>query len=144
MRLQFKTVAITAALLVSGCAVGRGVKVSDAPTTRVFEPHEVKLYISPPPKYEEVGMVGGSSFYTLTPTEQGKQNAAVKAMKKKAGKMGANGILLRGMGGETGMTSGQMFRSGWHIGGGARMRTSDGIAIYVPPDSGTNSSAHKQ
>jgi len=78
---------------VVGCASPGAIIVLDEYTRQAPEnPKYVKLYRTPPENYQEVGIVlatkrGGGSL-------QSKINSCMKDLKKKAGKAGANGILL--------------------------------------------------
>lgn len=95
--------------------------------------------MTPPPKFEEVGLITSSSGNTWAFTDQGKMHAAVEVMKRKAASIGANGVLLRGTDTENGATFGFMSGSsygntysGTMFGAAHRRKSAEGIAIYVP------------
>jgi uncharacterized protein YbjQ (UPF0145 family) len=52
----------------------------------------VKLYLEAPAAFEVIGLVNASSDAGWT--EQGAVNYAVAELKRRAGKLGANGVLL--------------------------------------------------
>jgi hypothetical protein len=83
-----------------------------------IRPEQVKLYLSPPEKYEEIAILESSSKNSWVMTDQQKMNKATQRLKMEAAKLGANGILLR----ETGD---QRSESASH-------KHASGIAIYVP------------
>lgn len=59
---------------------------------------EVRIYSTPPAKYEEIAIVEGSSKGTFATTNQQKTNQALEYIKEEAAKVGANGVLLSGYG----------------------------------------------
>ena len=59
---------------------------------------DVKIYSTPPAKYEEIAIVEGSSKGTFATTNQQKTNQALEYIKEEAAKVGANGVLLSGYG----------------------------------------------
>ena len=63
-------------------------------------PDAVKLYTTPPEKFESVGIVPA---FEESRTGQPATDSAVKELKKQAAKFGANGIIL----GSSGNTAGQ-------------------------------------
>ena len=126
-----------AAVILSGCAGAAIVQVG--PKRAPIAPEQVRLYLTPPPKFEEVGLITSSSGNTFAFTDQGKMNAAVEVMKRKAASVGANGVLLRGAGTESGgmvgFTSGSTYGgstySGTTFGAAQRRKSAEGIAIFV-------------
>jgi hypothetical protein len=78
----------------------------------------VKLYLSPPEKYEEIAILESSSKNTWVMTEQAKMNVATERLRKEAAELGANGILLREVGDQSTDSS--------------TYKRASGIAIYVP------------
>ncbi len=86
-----------------------------------IQPEQVKLYLSPPDKYEEIAVLDSSSKNSWSMTEQAKMNVATERLKQEAAKLGANGILLREVGDQS-------------TDAGTYKRAA-GVAIYVPtPD----------
>jgi hypothetical protein len=61
---------------------------------------QVKIYLEPPSSaYEIIGLVNASSDSGWT--EQGDMNYAIQELKKRAAKIGANGVLIMSSGDET-------------------------------------------
>jgi hypothetical protein len=62
---------------------------------------DVKVYFHPPDKrYEEIGLLEASSKNSWSFSAQGKMDKVVERLKVQAAKMGANGVLLVGVGNE--------------------------------------------
>lgn len=55
-------------------------------------PDRISIYTEPPEDYEVIGIVSASSDSGFT--DQGSLNYAIAELKKQAGKIGANGIIL--------------------------------------------------
>ncbi len=75
----------------SGSAVVTGTKRPEA------EPGTVQMYSKPPAEYEVIGVVKASSDAGLT--EQQSMDYAVEELKKQAAAIGANGLIITGVGG---------------------------------------------
>lgn len=94
-----KTTTIIASLvfagLLTGCATSSVVVGRVRPA---ISPTQVKIYLNPPRKFEEIAMLETSSRASFSMTEQGKMDAVMERLKEEAAKMGANGVLLRGTG----------------------------------------------
>jgi hypothetical protein len=56
---------------------------------------EVKIYLQPPARYEEVALVSTSSRGSFAITAQARTDKVVDRLKKEAASLGANGIVLR-------------------------------------------------
>jgi hypothetical protein len=67
-----------------------------------ISPEQVKVYLHPPIRYEEIALLEASSKSSWAVTQQGKMNKAVERLKEEAARLGANGILLQGSGTEYG------------------------------------------
>jgi type IV pilus biogenesis protein CpaD/CtpE len=103
-----------AAMVLAACASGSAIVTG---TTRSpIGPSQVRLYVEPPVKFDVIGLVSASSDAGLT--EQGSVNYAVEELKRRAAKLGANGVLLRSTG-----TDVDAF--------GDPVKTVQGQAIYV-------------
>lgn len=90
-------------------------------------PENVRVYLTAPPKFEEIGLVTASSKNRGGFTRQGKQNEAVRQLKIKAAEIGANGIILKSQGSETSVA---------FVTGGVAIPSQEvavsGIAVRVP------------
>lgn len=131
--------AVAAAILLSACASSAIVVGKTRPA---IAPEQVKLYLRPPKKYEEVAMLESSSRGSFAITEQGKMNKVVELLKEEAARIGANGILLRSSGNESGgsvnvgtATATSIGSSGFGTGIGTSVgimhKGGTGIAIFV-------------
>jgi hypothetical protein len=111
-----------------------------------ISPDLVKIYYHPPEtKYEEIALLDTSSKGGFGFTAQGKTDVVINRLKEDAAKLGANGILLQGLGSEAGATissgygqatasGNHAFSSGFGISATSRQKTGSGLAIYVPPN----------
>jgi hypothetical protein len=109
-----------------------------------ISPESVKIYLQPPPKYEEVATIDATSQGSFAITSQQNMDKAIERMKHEAAKLGANGILLQGVedrqSGSIGTGVGSSSYSGngstgVGVGGsfGLYSKATHGLAIYVPP-----------
>lgn len=109
-----------------------------------ISPESVRVYYTPPPRYEEIATISASSQGSLALTSQQNMDKAMQRMKAEAAKVGANGILLQGVrdsqGGSIGLGGGSTsYGPGSAVGVGAggsfalTNKVAQGIAIYVPP-----------
>jgi hypothetical protein len=135
--------ALVAALAISGCATSH-VMVGQArpPIT----PDQVRIYLRPPAsKYEEIALLDTSSKGAFAFSAQGKTDAVMERLKGEAAKLGANGILLEGVGDQAGGSVGTGFANAtasghsataFGIGNSATVyhKKGNGLAIYVEPD----------
>src|ERR1043166_2626563 len=102
-------------------------------------PGDVKVYMKPPARYEEVALLESSSKNSWSITDQGKTDKAIQRMKEEAAKLGANGVLLRGVSDRyagdtsTGSAVGTSGSSGVGVGFSAPVydKAASGVAIYV-------------
>ena len=103
---------------------------------------QVKLYLSPPKRYEQVALLDASSRGSLAFTEQQKMDAAIQGLKTQAADLGANGILLQSAGdqsagavgtgfGSATATGHPAFRTGLGMTSNVFMKAATGTAIYV-------------
>jgi len=103
----------------------------------------VQIYLQPPgTAYEQIANVTASSRGSLAITVHGKIDKVIERLKRAAAKVGANGILMYGVGGEAAATVGaevgnESGHSPYVFGVGSSailfQETGAGIAIYVPP-----------
>ena len=134
---------LTAAAL-GGCAspqvelVGR--------TRPAISPDQVRIYLQPPAaRYEQIANLTASSSGSFSFTNDGKINKVIERLKYQAARLGANGILLHGVGAESAGSVGagvsteyDSGRSPYGLGFGVSAfmykKSGDGVAIYVLPD----------
>lgn len=109
-----------------------------------ISPSEVKIYLQPPPTYEEVAILDASADSMFGTGGQSTVDKVIQRLKEEAAKLGANGIILEGMSdrqtGSLGGGSGSASVSGNSavgvgLGGslGIFKKTAQGRAIFVPP-----------
>ena len=132
---------LTAHVLLAGCAASSHVLVGTARPP--ISPDQVKIYLHPPAKYEEIAIIDASSRGSPAFTDQHKMNKAIARLKDEAAKLGANGILLEGAGDQqsgavgTGVgtatsTGHSAVGTGVGISAGIFIKSANGLAIYVP------------
>lgn len=111
-----------------------------------ISPDQVQIYLHPPAnKYVQIALLDTSSKGAFAFTAQGKTDAVIARLKEEAAKLGANGILLEGVGDQAGGSVGTGFgtasvsgHSAYGVGFGSSAmvfhKKGDGLAIYVEPD----------
>ena len=110
-----KLLLISAFLLsIFGCTPSSHIVVGQ--TREPISPDKVKLYTTPPEKYEEVAIVDASSHASWAVTDQGKIEVAIQRIKEEAATLGANGILI-GVSGTGNLSTGILLTSyvSWRI-----------------------------
>jgi hypothetical protein len=133
---------LVAVALLAGCASTAPVIVGK--TRPPISPDEVKLYLSPPPSFEDVAMLNAVADSAFKPGGKEQQDKIIAQLKDQAAKLGANGILLEGFSdaqtGSIGTGAGSQSYSGntavgVGVGGsfGIFKKTGRGRAIFVPP-----------
>jgi hypothetical protein len=131
-------------LLLAGCASSHVLVGTARPP---ISPDAVRIYLHPPANYEEIAIVDASSRGGVPAfTDQQKVNKTIERLKEEAAEVGANGILLDGVGDQQAGSVGSGFGSatangntaygtGFGVSAGVFMKTAKGLAIYVPPQS---------
>lgn len=131
---------LVATLILTACAASSHVLVGTARAP--ISPDQVKIYLHPPAKYEEVAIIDASSRGSPAFTDQQKMDKAIARLKEEAAKLGANGILLEGAGdqqaGAVGTSAGTSSASGHSaygtgvgVSAGIFIKSANGLAIYV-------------
>ena len=103
---------------------------------------QVKVYLEPPTKYEQVALLESSSQTSWSITAQGKMEVVIERLKAEAAKIGANGMLLRSTGNEYGgsvgsgvgtarVSGGTAFGTGFGTTVGIMHKAGSAIAIFV-------------
>ncbi|MEL1266292.1 hypothetical protein [Pseudoxanthomonas putridarboris] len=128
---------VIAAALAAGCASSSKVMLGQARAP--IDPAQVQVYRTAPAGAQEVAQLESTSAVGFG--TQGQTNSAVARLKREAAALGANGIVLLGVGSSgspVGMSVGAG-SYGRHSAGGLSMgipttqRQAAGVAIYVPP-----------
>lgn len=128
-----------ALLSIGGCASSHVMLGQPRPA---ISPDQVKLYVRPPAKYQEIAILESSSKNSFAITQQGKTNKAIERLKEEAAKLGANGVLLQGTGDQYGGTvntgsatattaGNSAYVTGSGVGIPVMHKAASGVAIYV-------------
>ncbi|MBW8373493.1 hypothetical protein [Stenotrophomonas sp.] len=124
------------ALLSAGCASTSKVMLSQARAP--VDPATVQIYSTPPAGSQEIAQLESASAVGFG--TQGQTDAAVMRLKREAAALGANGVILMGVGSSgspVGMSVGAG-SYGSHVGGGVGIgipttqKRAAGVAIWVP------------
>jgi hypothetical protein len=106
---------------------------------------QVQIFLQPPESpYEQIANLSASSGGSFTLTAAGKIDKVIERLKRQAAKLGANGILLHGVGDESAGSVGAGIstetnspHSPYGLGFGASafffQKSGEGVAIYVEP-----------
>lgn len=81
------------AAVLAGCAITNETALVTGRVRPAVYPDEVRLYTSPPKKYEEIAIITADAAHDFM-QKQALLETAVLNAKKKAAQLGANGILL--------------------------------------------------
>ncbi len=136
--------AFLAAAFVTACGCATPATQVVTGTVRApIAPSEVKIYLRPPPTFEEVAMLDASSHSVFGTGGQKSIDTVIERLKEKAAKLGANGVILEGFadsqsgsigagGGSDSYSRGSAVGVG--VGGslGIYKKTGRGEAIFVP------------
>lgn len=128
-------IAILALFSVASCTLTRGSSVLIGTAHQPTDPARVKLYTELPKQYEKVALLSADSRNDFA-SQQNLTNAAIERLKKEAAKVGANGILLNGIGNYQVGSSGVIIANPSSATGTSVMNTrtgkeATGVAIYV-------------
>lgn len=127
-------------------------------TTRApINPSQVRIYVDAPERFEKVALLDAGSRNSWALSDQGKTNKVVQRLKAEAASLGANGVLLSGVGDQQvgSVGSGQAWgygntAYGFGVQSGVFQKKGQGLAIFVEdgaernavPISLTSPSAH--
>jgi hypothetical protein len=128
-------------VLLLGCSTSSHLMIGKARPP--ISPESVRIYLQPPPQYEEIAALDATSQGSFAITSQQNMDKAVTRLKEEAAKLGANGVLLQGVQDQqtgsigTGVGSssyGPGSSTGVGVGGSFAIsnKAAHGIAIYVP------------
>jgi hypothetical protein len=139
MRHPLAIVVALAALCLGACATSHVLVGKVRPP---ISPDQVQIYTRPPPHFEEIAQLSTSSQGSFSFTAQGKTDAVINRLKAEAAKLGANGVILQGIGdqpsGSVGTGGGSTsYSGGGVVGGGVGInlettrKVGGGMAIFV-------------
>jgi hypothetical protein len=135
---------LTAAWVIAalaGCAASHVALVGRARTPT--SPDQVRIYLQPPDaEYEQIANLTATSRGSFAITAAGKMDKVIERLKIEAARVGANGILLHGVGDQAGgsvgagvsteMDSGHSpYGLGFGVSAFFNGKSGDGVAIYV-------------
>ena len=141
---RINAVLVAAILVFTGACTTSHVMIGKARPP--ISPEQVVIYTRPPEMpYEEIARIETSSQGSFSFTAQGKTDAVIRRLKEEAAKLGANGVLLEGIGdqasgsigtggGSTSYSSHSSVGGGVGIGVGLTSKAGGGLAIYVGND----------
>jgi len=126
---------VFAVIVLAGCTLTRGSSVVIGTPRPPVDPATVKLYTELPAHYVKIALLSADSRNDFA-SQQNLTNAAIDRLKREAAKVGANGILLNGIGNYQIGSSGVIVANPGSPIGTAVMSTrtgkeATGIAIYV-------------
>ncbi|HEY1773840.1 MAG TPA: hypothetical protein VGH91_11690 [Gammaproteobacteria bacterium] len=130
-----KTRLIYLGLLALAACGTDGTSVTTGTTRPSIDKSQVVLYLTPPAKYETIGLVTAKSGNHGS--DQSKMDDAVDKLKEEAANVGANGILIAGTGEQTSGGSGVVVPAGNNaliFTSEHHRETINGTAIYVPTE----------
>jgi len=132
---RHSVIAILAMFAVVGCTLTRGSSVVIGTARQPIDPVRVRLYTDLPKRYEKIALLSADSRNDFA-SQQNLTNAAIERLKKEAAKVGANGILLNGIGNYQVGSSGVIIANPGSAVGTGVMNTrtgkeATGVAIYV-------------
>ena len=125
----------------SGCSASQATLIN--PARPAISVDQVQLYLQPPDaKYVEIANLHASSGGSLAISAASKMDKVVERLKAQAAKLGANGVLLHGVGDQTAGSVGVEIsdtnspHASYGLGASAFLfrKSGEGIAIYVAPN----------
>ncbi|HEY0332893.1 MAG TPA: hypothetical protein VGC74_04165 [Stenotrophomonas sp.] len=124
-------------LVLAGCASSSRVMLGSARPP--VDPATVRVYATPPVGSVQIAQLESTSAVGFG--TQGQTDAALERLKGEAAKLGANGVVVMGVGGGGSPASVSVGAGSWgsSVGGGVgigiptQQKHAAGIAIWVPP-----------
>lgn len=80
-------------MLCAGCANLNSSHVMLGSIRPAVDPSQVRIYLKPPARYEEIAMVMADSRGSFRWSSQGTTDLALERLKREAAQLGANGLL---------------------------------------------------
>ena len=147
-RMNFKAISILAVLALTGCASSSVLVGTKRPP---IDPAQVRIYLDPPARFEKVAMLDAGSRNSWAITDQRKTNKVMERLKQEAADLGANGILIGGMGDQQvgSVGSGQAWgygntAYGFGVSSGVFQKKGAGLAIFVFEEGQSSVSSQSQ
>ncbi|MDT3502319.1 hypothetical protein [Stenotrophomonas maltophilia] len=117
--------AALAAMLLAAAGCASTSKVMLGRARAPIDPAQVQIYSTPPAGSQEIAQLESASAVGFG--TQGQTDAAVARLKREAAALGANGVVLMGVG-----SSGSPVGGGLGIGIPTTQKRAAGVAIWVP------------
>jgi len=136
-----KILSICAALVLAGCAITNETTLVVGKARPAISPEQVKIYTTPPDKYEEIALVSADAAHDFM-SKQALLDVSIAKIKAEAAKVGANGVILESVGDNYVGSSGVMVMQAANrrapvVGvGSSNARTGKAVtgkAVYVQP-----------
>jgi len=138
---RYLVTGMTLAISLAGCVSSHVLVGTPRPP---IQPSEVHVYLQPPAQYQQIALLQSSSRAAFAISAQAKTDKVVERLKREAASLGANGIVLQGLGDQAGgaveLNSAQLSSSGKSAFGvgssvAAYNKSGSAVAIFVPADS---------
>jgi hypothetical protein len=129
---------LAVALSLTGCVTSHVLLGAQRPP---IQPTEVQVYLQPPAEYQQIALLQSSSRAAIAIGAQAKTDKLMERLKREAASLGANGIILQGLGDQAGgaieLNSTQISnsgKSGFGVGSAisADNKVGTAVAIFVP------------
>lgn len=95
---------VCASTLLGGCSTTSRIVVGQA--RPAIDPAQVRIYLKPPAKYEEIAVIEASSRASMAFGDQAQTEKVLERLRTEAAALGANGVLLKDIGEAGGPTVG--------------------------------------
>lgn len=115
--------------IVVGCSASSHILVGTARSP--IDPTLVKIYLDPPAEYEPIALLDASSKRALAIGDQAKTDKVVERLKAEAAAVGANGLLLQGVGDQSAGAIGLGGKRGIGISRETFRKSGQALAIFV-------------
>ena len=130
------------AVVISACASSHVIVGTTRPA---IKPEQVRVYLDAPARYETVALLEASDLGANGFSAQSRMNKVMKRLKAEAASLGANGIVLQGVGTQytgsvgggfanTSVAGNSAFASGVGYSAAQSSKVGKAIAIYVAPN----------
>lgn len=93
MKMLLELVAVSTMAPLTGCTIMDGNAIVTGAARDPISADQVRLYRTPPTKFEEVAIVNASAGHDFR-KDSSLMNAAIQRLKEEAAKVGANGVLI--------------------------------------------------
>jgi hypothetical protein len=140
LKRRIRVAGMTLVVSLAGCVSSHVLVGTPRPP---IQPSEVHVYLQPPAQYQQIALLQTSSRAAFAISAQAKTDKVVARLKQEAASLGANGIVLQGLGDQAGgaveLDSAQLSSSGRSaLGVGSSVtaynKSGSAVAIFVPAE----------